>query len=136
MRIPFFLPCVALVMLGCNPESEPTEFGDLQPVSGTVRRGGAPVRGGVVRFTAQPDSPEFLINAEVGPDGSYRLATVRSTDSRGERKPGAPMGTYRVSYTPPLSDQTAGNRSEPVSLPKAVTIAAGNNDLRIDLPRK
>jgi hypothetical protein len=86
-----------------------------------------------VQFVPEPDRPEFLINSEVGPDGRFSLSTVRTTDSRGERRPGAPPGNYRVTYLPPVADQTTGNL-EPITLPKPLTVESQSNDLLIDLP--
>ena len=87
-----------------------------QPGQGGGKRDGQPVKGGVVQFTPDPDKPEFLINSEVGADGMYTLSTVRTTDSKGERKTGAPAGAYKVTYTPSLGDQTAGGQTGPVKL--------------------
>lgn len=128
----FALAVVALV--GCHGDKQP-KFPDLNPVKGTVKRAGKPASGGVVTFVAEPPSAEFLINSEVGSDGSYSLTTVRTTDKLGERKPGAPAGTYHVTYAPPLGDQAAGGQTEPSQLPSPVTVKAGDNNIPIDLPK-
>lgn len=124
-----------LVGCGSGGKSQP-DFPALGPVKGTVSRGGSPVKGGAVQFFPDPARPEFLINSEVGADGTYTLSTVRTTDSSGERKTGAPAGTYKVTYTPPLGDQTAGGAINPIELPKTFTVTAGNNDIPIELPKK
>lgn len=87
-----------------------------------------------MRFHPEPDKPDFLINSEVASDGTFSLSTVRTTDKRGERRPGAPAGQYKVIYEPRLGDQTADRYREPVTLPKPVTIEAKSNQLTIDLP--
>src|SRR5207247_8349562 len=93
---------------GCGGPKQP-DFPDLNPVTGTLQRAGQPVSGGSVRFDPDPARPEFQTNSEVGADGTFTLSTVRTTDKTGERKRGAPVGTYRVTYMPPLADQTAGS---------------------------
>lgn len=124
------------LLVGCDKGNKQPDFPDLSPVKGGVKRDGQPVKGGVVQFTPDPDKPEFLINSEVGADGVYTLSTVRTTDSKGERKTGAPAGAYKVTYTPSLGDQTAGGQTGPVELPAKVTVKVGDNDITIDLPKK
>lgn len=138
MRIRITVGLVALaavVLPGCGGSRQP-DFGDLNPVTGVVKRGGTTVNGGVVTFIQEPDKGEFLVNCEVKPDGTYALTTVRLTDSKGERKPGAAAGSYKVSYVPPLGDQAAGASTEPVQLPKPVTVKPGPNDIPLEFPKK
>ncbi len=127
---------VTALILGCGSGSEQPAFSELHPVKGVVLRGNAPVNSGSVRFTAEPDQPEFLINSPVGADGTFTLTTVRTTDKSGERKSGAPLGTYHVTYMPAGGDQTAGGAMEPIELPKTVTIEARENDLKLELPKQ
>jgi hypothetical protein len=117
---------------GCFGPKQP-EFETLHPVSGKVQKGGVPVSGGALRFTAVPENPDFMIVSDVKEDGTFSLATVRSTDSRGEKKPGAPAGEYTVVYTPPNLDQTQGF-SPPVTLPAKITIKPETNELTLELP--
>lgn len=124
------------LLAGCDPGRPQPEFDALHPVKGVVKRGAQPVKGGLIQFTPDPNKPEFLTNAVVGADGTYALTTVRTTDKQGERKPGAPAGNYKVTYTPPLGDQTEGGQSPPVELPTAVTVNPGENDIPIDLGKK
>lgn len=131
--------CTALalgLLSGCGSGAKQPDFPDLSPVKGAVTRGGSPVKGGAVQFFPDPANPDFLINSEVGADGTYALSTVRTTDKSGERRPGAPAGTYKVTYTPPLGDQTAGGAVSPIELTKAFTVAPGSNDIPIDLQKK
>lgn len=130
------LPLLALALFaGCGSGDQP-KFPELSPVKGVVQRGGQPVKGGVIRFTPDPDKPEFLTNSEVGADGTYSLSTVRTTDKSGERKSGAPPGKYKVTYTPPLGDQAAGGDMSPIPIAAPVEVKAGENDLKIDVPTK
>ena len=94
-----------------------------------------PLAGGSLRFTAVPEKPEFMIVSEVKDDGTFSLTTVRSTDTRGERKPGAPAGEYTVVYTPPNVDQTQGF-APPITLPNKVTIKAEANELTLEVPAR
>ena len=130
-----FLMAAPLGLLaGCGKDGNQPAFSDLHPVKGVIKRGGQPVKGGTIRFTPDPDKPEFLTNSIVQGDGTYKLTTVRTTDSSGERKTGAPTGTYKVVYTPDLADQTAGGSMDPISLVKPVTVTSGENDIPIELP--
>jgi hypothetical protein len=125
---------LAVALPGCGGGSQ-LSFPELHPVAGVVRKGGRPVCGGSIRFAPVPERPEFLVNAPVGPDGTFRLTTVRTTDTRGERKSGAAAGKYRVSYTPPAGAQTAGTPlTRPIDLPGPVVIEGRDNELTINLP--
>ncbi len=121
---------------GCGGGADQPKFPDLSQVSGVVKRGGQPVKGGAVQFQSEPDRPEFLVNSEVGSDGTFTLSTVRTTDKTGERKTGAPAGKYKVVYQPPLGDQTAGGQLTPINAPGSFEVKAGPNDLMIELPKK
>jgi len=117
-RIQVGLLALTLVIIaGCKGSKQPS-FPDLNPVKGTVKRGDKTVTGGVVTFNTDPPSSEFMINSEVGTDGSYSLSTVRSTDTKGERKPGAPAGKYTVTYRPPLAEQAPGVQTDPTPSPR------------------
>ncbi|QDU31022.1 hypothetical protein ETAA8_61750 [Anatilimnocola aggregata] len=130
--------CVVLtwtttIFSGCGNGVAQPEFATLHPVSGKLVRAGAPVAGGSLRFVPLSDQPEFNFNSIVEEDGSFRLTTVRTTDTRGERRPGAPAGEYSVIYYPVVVDQTVSN-SEPVTLPQTVTIEANDNQIKLELP--
>ena len=130
MRCAFFMPIV--LMAGCGGSQQP--FAELYPVKGVVLRDGQPVQKGTIQFVGASGNASFIVNSEVGADGTFELTTVRTTDSSGERKTGAPAGAYTVTYTP-FSDQRGGNFN-PVALPKPITVEAKPNELRIDLPKK
>lgn len=132
---PVLLLIAGLALPGCGDARQP-DFPPLHPVKGVVKRGGKPVSGGSLLFTPDPETPDFRTNAEVGADGTYSLTTFRTTDRKGERKPGAPAGAYKVTYTPTQREQTAGGTLEIVELPKPVTVREGENDIPIELPRK
>lgn len=130
------LALAVVLIVGCGTESTQPTFPDLHPVKGVVKHGGKPVKGGSVRFNPDPEKPEFSVNSEVSADGTYTLTTVRTTDKQGERKPGAPAGKYKVTFTPLLGDQTAGGPSTPFELPSPVEVKPGENDIPIEMPGK
>ncbi|MBY0514206.1 MAG: hypothetical protein K2P78_09890 [Gemmataceae bacterium] len=136
MRPIAILSLAAALLAGCGGGKDQPPFSDLHPVKGVVMRNGQPVKGGAVRFNPDPDRPGFLINSDVAADGTFNLSTVRTTDSQGERKPGAPAGNYKVTFIPPLGDQTAGGQVSAIDLPGTVTVEAKENNLTIDLPKK
>ncbi len=124
---------LATSFLGCTASKQP-DFEALHPVSGKVQRAGQPLAGGVVRFNSVPDKPEFSINGLVNDEGAFSLTTVRSTDTRGERRPGAPVGEFSVVYTPPNLDQTK-IFEPPITLPMLVKIEAQDNNLTLEVPK-
>ncbi|QDU30654.1 hypothetical protein ETAA8_58010 [Anatilimnocola aggregata] len=125
---------VSALSLGCGNGVPQPEFAPLFTANGTVRRGGQLMSGGMVRFTPVADKEDFIINSLVEADGKFKLTTVRATDSRGERRPGAPAGEYTVVYEPVNVDQTVAY-SPPITLPQKVTIEAKHNQLMLELPR-
>jgi len=126
----------AVFTTGCSSGSNQPPFPELHAVKGVVQRGGKPVTGGAVRFTAEPTVSEFMITSEVATDGTFTLTTVRTTDKSGERKTGVAAGSYKVTYIPPAGDQTAGGSFEPIDLPKPVSITGPMTDLKLELPTK
>ena len=122
--------------LGCSSEP-PVKWPELHPAKGVVKVGGKPASGGLVQFRAEDSAAaDYLVTGDVGADGSFTLSTGHAQDRRGERKPGAPAGKYRVTYLPPQGDQTAGRPALPVDAPQPVTITPGDNNLPLDLPRR
>jgi hypothetical protein len=122
-----------VLILGCSSDGgNQRAFSDLHPVKGIVMQNGKPVTGGAIQFRPEPDSPGFVINSEVGSDGTFNLTTVRTTDSSGERKTGAPKGNYKVTFVPPVVDQKTAN-VKAITLIKAITVEAKTNDLKIEL---
>jgi len=78
------LACLALVA-GCSSGPK------LQPVSGKVTVGKAPLKGGAITFipdTSKGNTAKVSPTGSIGSDGSYTVST--------EGKPGAPAGWYKV----------------------------------------
>lgn len=126
----------AVLLAGCSGDG--VKFPDLHPAKGVVKRGNAPVSGGAVQLRP-PDGPgDYIISGVVGSDGTFTLATAHKDDKRGERKPGAPAGTYKATYMPPAGDQTASPVAGlgQVEVPTTLTVTAGENNLTIDLSKK
>lgn len=140
MRMPLSTAMIllsAVGLTGCGSgQPEQPAFADLFPVKGLVKRGDKPVKGGAVQFFPEPNKNEFLINSEVGVDGTFTLSTVRTTDRSGERRSGAPAGKYQVKYIPPAGDQLAGGQSSPIDVPGVITIESKENSLELILPNK
>ncbi|WP_254511057.1 hypothetical protein [Anatilimnocola floriformis] len=131
-RFAIMLACaITSSLLGCSAKQP--AFDPLHVVAGKVQRAGTPLAGGFLRFNPIPDKQEFIINSSVGADGAFKLTTVRTTDSKGERRPGAPAGEYSVVYTPDSPDQTAAN---PITLPQKVVIEAKENTLTLEVPAR
>jgi hypothetical protein len=106
----------------------------LHPVSGKITYGGQAPGGGMIKFEPVPANEEFMVNGLLDAEGNFQLTTVRSTDSQGERKSGAPAGEYKVVFIPKNEDQTVGY-VPPVTLPTPVKIEAKENVLTLDAPK-
>jgi hypothetical protein len=119
--------------IGCGPKQP--AFDDLHPVTGKITYGGLAPGGGVVKFEPIPAKDEFIINGLLDAEGNFKLTTVRTTDSSGERKNGAPAGEYNVVFMPPNEDQTK-QYVPPVTLPQTVKIEAKDNVLTLDAPKQ
>ena len=122
-----------LLFSGCSSGNQP-EFADLHPVTGKVQRAGVALQRGSLRFTPVNDKGEFSVNSEVSDDGSFSLTTVRTTDSRGERRLGAPAGEYTVVYAPESLDQTVD--VPPITLPRKIVVEAKDNTLTLEVPAR
>lgn len=119
-------------LCGCGPEQP--KFADLHPVSGKITYGGQAPGGGMIKFEPIPANEEFMVNGLLDAEGNFQLTTVRSTDTQGERKNGAPAGEYQVVFIPKNEDQTAAY-VPPITLPNRVKIEATSNVLTLDAPK-
>jgi hypothetical protein len=132
VRMSTVLTVALLFVVGCSGKQP--EFADLHPVGGKVQLGSTSLAGGSLRFNPLDDKGEFIVNGEVDAEGSFTLSTVRTTDSKGERRPGAPIGEYNVVYTPESVDQLTD--SPPITLPHKVVIEAKENTLTLEVPNR
>jgi hypothetical protein len=119
---------------GCDNGKPKGDLPPLHPAKGKVVRAGQPVAGGLVRFHADPDDPDVIVNADVAADGTFELHTLHALSQK--RGTGAPAGTYRVVYFAAMGNQTEGLPAGPIELPQKQTIQAGNNDLTLELGKK
>src|SRR4051812_47263847 len=117
-----------LTVCGCGKAEE---LPALYPVRGKVVRNGKAVAGGNVKFEPVKGQGEIFSNAEVGSDGRFTLATHR----RSLAGPGAPEGSYRVVYVPPLAAAAgpedvpnAQNASSPLVFPTPFRVEARDNE--------
>lgn len=129
------LPAFALlgiaVLLGCDKQSSPTPMPELHPVKGQVFRNGQPVSGGYLTLRSDTNL-NYMVSAKVESDGRFVAFTADTTRNDAKREPGAPTGSYRGEYAPPSTEQSI----QPISLKLPVVIKVGENDLKIDLPKK
>lgn len=125
------LPVCLVLLLGCGDGGRPEgKLPPLQPVHGTVTRGGQPVAGGLVQFRpAKPaaQASDVIVTAEVGANGSFDLATTHALSQN--KAAGAPAGDYTVTYVPPGESQDV----MPTVLPGKITIADGPSELTLKL---
>src|SRR5262245_1588899 len=130
MRIRSLVATLSLAMLlGCQENKPKGDLPPLHPAKGKVVRGGTPVGGGLVQFQTDPAMPDLIVNSEVKPDGTFELQTLHALSQK--KAPGAPAGTYTVTYLPPATDQNI----VPVIPAQTYPIQAGTNELTIDLAK-
>jgi hypothetical protein len=109
-------------VLGCgNAEELPP----LHPVTGTVLRNNTPVEGGFLQFSRTDGQADVIVNAHVGKDGKFEATTVKGR----QRVPGAPEGTYRVTYQPAKMDRD----NLPKTSQKTYKIEARANEFTFDV---
>ena len=73
-----------------------------------------------------------MISATVGADGRFEVLSMNTQDRDGKKNPGAPEGTYQISYAPPGQDQSI----PPVVLAKPFVVEATANEWTIELNEK
>ena len=120
-----------VIALGCTDGKPKGDLPALHPAKGKVVRDGKTVNGGSVRFHPDPEDLDLVVGGEVKADGSFELQTQHAQSQK--KGAGAPAGTYRVTYFPPLGDQTTGPSPEPITPQQTQTIQAGNNELTVEL---
>lgn len=131
IRSPFLFTGLLAAFVGCGPPPG-AELPPLHPTTGTLTRGGQPVKGGSLRFHATGGGDaNTIVTAEVGGDGAFTVYTVSGAGKGVGRSAGAPAGKYQATYTPPAETQGA----MPVDLPDAVTVEAKTNVLALKLPK-
>ncbi|MEA1952379.1 MAG: hypothetical protein U9N87_13450 [Planctomycetota bacterium] len=131
MKTYLVLLLVLAMFLGCGSGRPEGELPELYPAGGTVIRGGQPVTTGFLRFrpvSPDADSSNYLITSLVGPDGHFELASMHALSQK--KKPGAPAGTYTITYMPPVEGQIVPM----VNLKQKFTISSdGPNELSVKL---
>ena len=120
-----------IVLIGCQDSKPKGDLPPLHPAKGKVLSNGQPVSGGGVQLRTDPESPDLVVSAEVKADGTFELQTVHTISSKIGK--GAPAGTYKVTYQPPLSANAA---PVPITPSQTQTIQAGNNELTVEVGKK
>jgi hypothetical protein len=124
---PLFL--LSGVLAGCS-NSDPTP--ELHPLTGTVTQDGKPANGGGLMFVSEAGGRSGqVIDAPVGPDGTFAARTSRLSDAPVVFRDGAPVGTYKVIYHPPSNGAMTGLQSH---LEQRVTVEARANTAVIVIP--
>ncbi len=126
---------LAVAVAGCSSGSAIT-FPELHPVKGVVKAGGKTSGGGFLQCVPEGGPNDYIIGSTVADDGTFTLSTSHKDDKSGDRKSGVPAGKYKVTYNPPLGDQTVGPPTEPIQVTKLLIVQAGDNDVIIEVPRK
>jgi hypothetical protein len=120
-----------IAMAGCGPTTD-KDLPPLHAVKGIVQNDGQHVSGGRVSLRALQDDPNLMINAVVGPDGKFELDTIYTREKRGPKHPGAPIGTYRLTY----AASSADHADVPVELIRTFTVEPNANEWTVELSEK
>ncbi len=123
-------------LLGCGGGAPKRDLPPLYPVKGKALRGGVPLSSGLLSLIPSPETPEsrdWVINAEINPDGTFEIQSLHSLSQK--RSAGAPAGTFRVNVTITGGDQTQGGRIQNLSLPYPITIKTEPNEITIEFPK-
>jgi hypothetical protein len=125
-----FLLCLGVALGGgCARKSKPT-MPPLHPVTGVVCNKTAPIAGGSLHVVPQRSHALFVVTADVGPDGRFELTTLDNQNGTATKHPGAPEGTYKVTFLPDSSDEEI----EPTELVQVFKVEPGcANEWKIDL---
>ncbi|MBU6294822.1 MAG: hypothetical protein KJS91_09055 [Planctomycetes bacterium] len=104
---------------------------ELHPLSGSVARGGKPVRdGGIIFLPVDPSGRALTVNASVR-DGTFEAVTDRtSATGRTLIERGAPVGRYKPVYHPQSDGSKAGLEVEL----ETIEVAPGGVKVRLELP--
>jgi hypothetical protein len=123
---------VCLVAVGSAGCGTGESFPELHPLSGTVTRDGKLIAGGGLIFLPEPHNGSGLVvNASVGPDGTFTATTSRTTTKGADIRPGVPAGTYKAVYHPPGDGQKTGLEVEAAA---RLTVGPGGSAATVTLP--
>lgn len=124
MRVVRFLLAFAVMStVGCS------DVPPLFPVRGTVIVGDSKPSSGGVLFVSETPVKGLIVSGEVAKDGTFELKTMR-TGGDLDIRPGAPAGSYRVTYQK-LTDGQDQNFGVVLD---GVVIKEGENDLKLEFP--
>lgn len=129
MRL-FILAFFVAALSGCGPAA--SDLPALQPVTGSVTQEKKPLKDCQVRFTPSTGGERLVITAVSEADGKFTASTF--TSATNVRQPGAPEGTYKVTFTLPMNaDQSGGGK---VDWPDTVVVKKGENRFDFEVPKK
>jgi hypothetical protein len=121
-----------LLAFGCNG---PPPLPKTYPAGGTVLKGKEPMKAGSIQFVNK-DDPLLLIIGDIGTDGTFKLRTVKDTQTAD----GAPEGEYDVTVQPPAVEDSRGGiegahkHVPPIPLGKKYKVEPRDNSFKIELP--
>ena len=133
----FFLLSLSLMFLGaaaagCSKSGDGGGALALHPVGGTVTRNGQPV-GPFAQVTFSDENNQLTITGVTDAAGKFKVGTV--INAKGDRKDGAPEGSYTVMIMPPLDDKQGGSEM-PVTLAEKYQVKSGPNEFQFEIAPK
>lgn len=131
-RYSLILAALVLCVAGCH-DARPLK---TYPVAGTVYdKAGRPLTGGSIQLSSDV-YPLLRVLGDIQADGTFKLRTIFDN----QQTPGAPVGEYHATVTPPHpaavpGDPLASHKSvPPIKLPATYRIEPREMTLKIELP--
>lgn len=132
MRVQFAAAILVAVIgiSGCSKSD--SDLPPLHPVKGVITTKGASLDKGSLMVRPETDNPNVVVVANLTPDGNFDLSTILVKDRSSKKHPGAPAGTYKLSYAVASDEQIP-----PIELKNPFVVEAGqNNQWTVDLADK
>lgn len=127
-RLAFLQLSAILIITGCNKKD--AELPPLHPVNGVVTMNGKVPEKGSLSVRPETDNPNLIVSANLQPDGNFDLSTLLVKD--GKKHQGAPVGTYRLTYSIASEDQAPS-----IEVKTPFTVEPGqNNHWKVELAEK
>jgi hypothetical protein len=118
---------LSLGIIGCSGPTEPPPPTYLATGRVVHKKGGQPVKSGLIEFFSTSD-PTVRLRGIIQPDGTFALTTPHE----GKQISGALEGEYRVKVSPSSDDPLFGVS---IPLPRPLKIAPKENNFTIEIDR-
>lgn len=130
--IAWFCLILTLCTTGCKKKPGSGNVPAVHPVKGVVLKNGQHVTNGDLEIRPVQELPNLLVSAVLKPDGTFEVFSMDTQDRDGKKHPGAPEGSYQLTY----SVQTQDQQIQSVKLSKPFVVEAKPNEWIVNLDEK